>query len=313
MLKPFQHTQLHFRECADRTGFFEVDEESVSLLRTRMEMLQFTGSATTVGEMIGGLELAVRQLDDRIAANTVTQVPLEWVVRLQNDMPFFEAEVWRREHVAQEHRRLLWRPPYFEPGDTVTLFGSVADFLGERRGKTYTVLEIDDRWLSPQTGGLPTLLPDPGIARLYRLDGLQERVSHCALRVAEPRPFVRLFQGEHQANDVRIVAFATRQRQSLSLGPTWEMAPSDEEWLQWWIIRKRPLYLLLTVEQAQQKVTGMGLPGSVAFLELDAPHEISGEIEHAFACDRDGQHLCAFRHFPWQVGLFAEPLPEGRA
>lgn len=312
MLKPFQHTQLHFRECAGQPGYFEVDEESLYLLRTRMEMLKLTGGANTVGDMIRGIGLAASQLKDRIEANTMTQVPLEWVVRLQNYMPFFAAEEWREEHVAQEHRRLLWRPPYFEPGDTVTLFGSVADFLGERRNKTYTVLEIDDRWLSRQTGGLPTRIPDPGISRLYRLDGLSERVSHCVLRVAEPRPFVRLFQGEHQENDVR-VAFTTQQRQSLSLGPTWEMAPHDEEWLQWWIISRRPLYLLLTIEQAQQKLTSLGFQGIVAFLELDAPNEISGEIERVFACDRDGQKLCAFRHFPWHEGLLVQSTPGRRA
>lgn len=308
MLKPFQHTRLHFRECADRPGYFEVDEESMSLLRTRMEMLNFTGAATTVGEMLSGIGLAISQLDDRIAANTMTQVPLAWVVRLQNYLPFFEAEEWRKEHVAQEHRRLLWRPPYFEPGESVTLFECVADFLGEKRNKSYTVLDIDDPWLLRYWGGLPTMIPDPGIARVYRLDGLAERVSHCALRVAEPRPVVRLFQDEHQENDVRIVAYSTRQRQSLSLGPTWEMAPTNEEWLQWWIIRRRPLYLLLTLDQAQQKLTSFGLSGTVAFLELDAPNAISGEIECVFACDQDGQKLCAFRHFPWRDGLLVQSL-----
>jgi hypothetical protein len=167
----------------------------VYLLRTRMEMLKLTGAASSVGDLLRGIRLAASQLNDRIEANTMTRVPLAWVVRLQNYMPFFEAAEWRKEHVAQEHRRLLWRPPYFEPGDTVTLFGSVADYLGEPPSKTYTVLEIDDRWLARQTGSLPTMIPDPGIARLYRLDGLSERVSHCALRVAEPQPVVRLFGG----------------------------------------------------------------------------------------------------------------------
>ena len=308
MLKPFQRTRFHFRECVGSPGYFEVDEENLSLMRTSMEMLTFTGAATTVGEMISGITLAAKQLDERIAANTMTQVPLEWVVRLQNYLPFFEAEEWRKEHVDQLDRRLLWRPPYFKPGDSVTLFDSVADFLGERQGKTYTVLEIDDRWLSPQTGGLPTMLPDPGIARSYRLDGLSERVSHCALRVVEPRPIERLFQGEHQENDVRIVAYATRQRSSLSLGPTWKIAPSDEEWLRWWIIRRRPLYLLLTIEQAQQELARQNLEGTVEYLELDSPSEISGEIECAFACARDGQRLSAFRHYPWREGLTVEAL-----
>jgi hypothetical protein len=308
MLKPFQRTRLHFRECPDSPGYFEVDEASLSLLRTSMEMLKFTGEATTVGDMISGITEAISQLDDRIAANTMTRVPLEWVVRLQNYLPFFEAGEWKKEHVAQQDRRLLWRPPYFEPGESVILFDSVADFLGEPRGKTYTILEIDDRWLAPQTGGLPTLLPDPGIARSYRLDGLSERVSHCALRVVEPRPIERLFQGEHQENDVRIVAYATRQRSSLSLGPTWEMAPSDEEWLRWWITRRRPLYLLLTIELAQRALAERGLPGIVDYLELDIPGEVSGEIERVFACARDGQRMGTLRHYPWREGLIAQAL-----
>lgn len=275
--KKYFDLALHFRECQDQSGYFEAD--SLTTLRVWVDYLERVE------------RIAPRQWE------TITRVPLAWVVKWQNKYPFFTEEDWTHEHLPQEQRLCLSHGPYFQVGDRVQLHDNVAGYFTRVFGATYTVVEVFDHHADQvEAGGLPEYRASEG--RIYRLDGLSVLVSHQALYREEAPVLVRLFQ-RHQKYDVRIVSYAHAQRQAVSLGPQWELAPGDGAWLHSWWSGCRPIYLYFTVEQAQAKLASYGLTEKISHLEHATLHALTGEVESVYACTSDGQRIWQFWYSPW--------------
>lgn len=271
---------LRMRECEDQPpGFFETDNQTF-------------------------LQVLVRYLDDEerrecLQGQTATRVPLALVVKWQDAYPFFTQEDWEREHRPQEDRLHLSRGPYFQVGNEVSLLPRAAAYLNTAVGQRYTVVEVfDHRAEDVEMGGLPEY--QDSLGRVYRLHGLPALVSHQVLQRDEPPVLERLFRW-HQKNDVRIVSYAPyTQRQAVSLAPFWDNAPEKGDWLNWYGLNHKPLYLYFTVEQARAVLTASHHWETVAFLEHATTNPLSGEVESVYACAPDGRRLWEFWYSPWE-------------
>ena len=134
--KKYFDLALHFRECQDQSGYFEAD--SLTTLRVWVDYLERVE------------RIAPRQWE------TITRVPLAWVVKWQNKYPFFTEEDWTHEHLPQEQRLCLSHGPYFQVGDRVQLHDNVAGYFTRVFGATYTVVEVFDHHADQvEAGGLP--------------------------------------------------------------------------------------------------------------------------------------------------------------
>lgn len=277
------HMTLRFRECLDQPGYFEADD--LDRLRVWVQYLE---------------------IDEDITPRrwqSTTRVPLAWVVKWKNTYPFFQPKDWARQHLPQAQRRLLSRPPYYHIGDRVQLFDAAAQYIGVQKRQVYRVEQVYDHYApapASEVEGLAEYSTTEGC--VYRLQGLSSLVSHRALYLDEPPPLERLFR-EDQDGDVRITSYTHTQRDAVCLGPRWEDRPCNGEWLQWWVVKYKPLYLCLTVEQAQCFLQQQGVLEAVSSLEHASLHMLSSEVESVRACTEDGRTLGTLWNRPWDQGL----------
>ena len=273
------HFTLRFSECQDQPGYFEAD--NLNTLRVWVDFLERTEHITPS------------------QWKTITRVPLEWVIKWQDQYPFFTEEDWTHEHLPQEQRLCLSRGPYFQVGDQVQLHRSAAFYLDRVIGRKHTVVEVFDHYADQvEAGGLPEYRAEEGC--IYRLEGLSALISHQTLCREEAPVMTRLFQ-RHQKNDVRIVSYAPyTRRQAVSVGPGWEAGPNDGTWLNWWKTGHKPIYLYFTVEQAQAELASYDITGP----------NILPRTCHLPSADRRGRQRLRL-HTRWSEALAVLVFPVG--